>query len=229
MSRASEIGVVRGGLEQLPAVAAGLVRFRAVDNVALGFVAELDGPVTPDGWGTWSQIERPKKLPLTDFAGVDPLTLEIPILLDRWPEQRSVEPEIKVLESILGRHGAARPSVVIVEGPGIPFGYDRDQSLRFVLGPPSWGDDTRTIGVAGERAYVQLTLTATQYTEIAKDAAGKSRAFFKVTRADPNKLRGIAKKHRISVTKIKSLNKGRKGIPADPDKTIKPGVKVRVS
>lgn len=229
MSRESEIGLCAGGLAPLPAVAPGLVRLRAVDNPALGVVAELDGPVTPGGYGQWGQIERPRKLPLTTYTGLAPLVLPIPILLDRWQSSRSVEPEIKAIETMLGRHGVDRPSPVTVEGPGIPFSFERDESLRFVLTEPSWGDDVRTTGLAGERAFVQLTITAMQYTPLSEDDDGKARKYFKVTKANPNKLRGIAKKHKITVKKIKQLNKDRKGIPGDPDKVIKPGVMVRVS
>lgn len=231
MSRAADIGVVAGGLMRLPVPAPGLVRIRAVDNPALGVVAELDGPVQPEGYGTWGQVDRPKKLPLTEYTGLDPLSLPIPLLLDRWSERASVEPEIKAIETMLGRHGAEQPSVVTIEGPGIPFGFERDQSLRFVLGGLSWGDDIRTVGSGGDRSYVQLTLTATQFTaaDVVVTRDSKVRKFYKVTSSRPYTLRSIGKKFGQSPAQMKALNRKRKGIPADSDLRIKAGVKVRVN
>jgi hypothetical protein len=232
MSRASEIGVVAGGLEPLGAVAPGLVRIRAVDNAGLGLVAELEDRPVPSGYGVWSQIERPKKLPITDYAGLEPLAIPIPMLLDRWPEQRSVEPEIKMLETIAGRHGAERASVVTIEGPGIPFSFERDSSLRFVLSDLSFGEDQRTFGAAGERCFSTLSVTAVEYTApdliITKDPKAPRR-YYKVTKKPPNTIAGIAKKYRTTSKKILSLNKGVKGIPRDKNVKIKAGKKVRVS
>lgn len=230
MSRAFEIGLAPGGLDQLPPPAPGLVRIRAVDNPALGLVAELDGHVDSAGGAVWGQIERPRNLPLTDFAGTEPIVLTIPMLLDRWTEQMSVEPEIRTLEMMLGLHGAVRPAVVIIEGHGIPFAFQRDQSLRFGLSGLSWGDDRRTAGAAGERSFVQLSITATQYTapSVVTTTDPPARRYYKVTSKKPYTLRAIAKKKGITTKKILSLNKSDKKIPRDVDKRIKAGRKVRV-
>jgi len=234
MARENEIGVVPGGLEQRPVPAAGLVRLRAVGSPSLGLVAELTGPVLPSGYGDFDSTPRRGKAPIIDRARKGSLTLPLPILLDRWSTGGSVEPEIKVLERMYGRgeDSAWPPPILIVEGFGVPHSYTRNADLRWVLsGDPQWGDDIRTRGTVGLRSYVPVTVTLVQYEapDGIEDAAGNTtRRYYTVPKAGgSNTLRKLARAKNVTVTKLRTLNKGVRAVPADPDKTIKRGTKVR--
>jgi hypothetical protein len=229
-------GVIAGGIEDLPLPAPGLVRLRAVAHPGLGLVAELNGPVLPKGYGSHTVTPRKARLSITTFEGLAPLELPLPLLLDRWSEQGSVEAEITVLETLLGRRGGrdiSRPPQIIIEGFGIPHSYSRDASLRFTLtGDPAWGEDIRTRGTDGHRSYVPVTVTALQVNlpDIVQDAAGNvSRAYYTVPKTgSPRTLRGIARKYHVSDwRRVRALNRAAPGVPGDPDKAIKAGTRVR--
>lgn len=226
-------GVVEGGLRHLHPPPPGFVRFRAVRHRDMGLIAELDDRIVPvDGYGTDQITERPTRVALTSEGGASPLALRIPLLLDRWREQRSVEPEIRMLERMLGL-STDRPErpLVIVEGQGIPHGYERAAHLRWRLSEPEWGDDIRYVN-SRHRAFVTVSVLArlaiTPETLAEPDeqvtVGKKGRAFFHTT-ARVNTLKEAARYVRVPWKTLRKLNPK---LPKDPDKKLRPGTRIRI-
>lgn len=235
---AASTTIYPGGLQRVPPVKPGFVRFRAVKRPDVGLVAELDGPVvTVDGTGTDQLTERPGRVSITSEGGTPPLALRIPLLLDRWREQRSVEREIKMLERMLGVGGdqPKRPQVT-VEGPGIPHSYERNSKLRWRLSEPEWAtDDIRYVNDSA-RAYVQVSVLARAVVrpdtvpvpEERVTEGAKGRFFFRTT-SETNTLREVSKYVGVSLKELKGLNEDRKPkLPNDPDKKLPRGSRLRI-
>lgn len=85
-------------------------------TVPLSGVATLTG-----GLGGWTTVDRADDLSLTDWNGQEPLTQDVPLLLDGWDRTpRSVERQLNTIFK-LGRDfnhkDRERPPVFKVEGP----------------------------------------------------------------------------------------------------------------
>lgn len=73
------------------------------------------------GFGGWELVPRPRRQAATLWTGIEPLRMQIPIVLDGFRDNDSVEPMIAKLEA-MGRPPArgAEPPLVSVSGPAIP-------------------------------------------------------------------------------------------------------------
>jgi len=232
--RVNPIGVVRGGTGPRPLPPAGFVRFRAAHHPALGLIAELNGLVIPAGYGTHDVTDRVGRLALTEYHGRPPLTLQIPLLFDRWAERSDVEREIRMLETLAGLDAhITQPPDLIVEGHGVPHSHTRDTRLRFALdGDPVWDGDVRYCS-RDARSFVPVTVTAMQVNRPAAvqdavdDRPDRPRETFTVRRGSPlHTLRRIARHRHVEWRRLRRLNPRLGG---DPDHTLKPGTRVRVA
>lgn len=211
---------------------AGLVRFRAIYHDDLEVVAELNGQIGVAGYGTHDVIDRPGRVGLTTYHGRPPLRLTFPLLFDRWPEDGTVEEEIRTLERLHGLDPRlARPPQVVIDGIGVPHSRGRDPDGRWVLtGDPDWDDDIR-YRADGNRCYVPVTVTAQRLvrpsTLVEPDEPTHRPKFFKVPHGERLRtLRQIAKHRHAEWRKLRKLNPK---LPGDPDHKLKPGTKVRVA
>lgn len=227
-------GVVEGGLRRLHPPQPGFVRFRAPKHPKIGLVAELNGPIVPvDGFGNESIVDRPGRVGITVDTGRNPYAQRIPILLDRWQQHRSVEPEIRMLERMLGldRDLPRRP-LLVIEGQGIPHSYERAAHLRWKLTDPDWDDSDIRYVNNRDRAFVAVSVLARVHTvpeslaepEDGVNVGKRGRAFFRST-SRLNTLREISRHVRVPVKDLKKLNEK---LPKDPDKALRAGTRVRV-
>lgn len=235
-------GVVAGGLAAMPLPKVGFVRFRAVNHPRMGVVAELDGDVTSSGYGEHSVTPRPGQIGITGYDGRHPLTLRIPLLLDRWTGQGSVEAELRMIERLHGLDADLdAPPAVIVEGIGVPHSYSRSPQNRFVLTAPGgdieWGDDIRYRPSDGHRLFVPFVVTAqllvrpkalgasSDHDDTDSNTGWSVRHYYTVPKTGhPRTLRGIAKKFGKTWQQVRKLNPY---LHADPDVTLTAGIKVR--
>ncbi len=75
-----------------------------------------DGPATlTGGIGGWQTVDVVDDVDLTDWVGQGPLTQDIPIMLDGYPDE-SVERDLKNIFK-LGRDTEGRPPVFEIDGP----------------------------------------------------------------------------------------------------------------
>ncbi|MEH3055491.1 MAG: hypothetical protein PGN13_16055 [Patulibacter minatonensis] len=229
-------GIVRGGLDPRPLPAAGWVRFRAVDYVGLGFVAELDEriPMPSDGYGTHNVLDRGPREGVATFAGRAPLRMPVALLFDLEAQGKSIEPAIRVLEQLHGLDDTLpAPPRMIVEGVGVPWSYSRAAHLRWVFdGAPEWGDDVRAAADgSGDRSYLSATVTllragalTTAATSVAAAAAAARPTFTVSKNANPRTLRSIGKKYGKTWQQMLELNPT---LTRDVDRPLKNGTKVR--
>jgi hypothetical protein len=145
----------------------GYVTFLSYDP-AYTFTARLgDGsPTVTGGYGGWDITSRPRRRGLTDFVGVDPMTIEILVLFDNWVNGLSVEFDILQLERMAGwgDTGGGDPPLIGFNSNGvIPHDHHDAPSHDWVIKDVQWGDADRN--KYGNRVRQAATITVLQYVE----------------------------------------------------------------
>jgi hypothetical protein len=133
-----------------------------------------DGPaIVTEGYGGWKITSRPRDVGLTEWAGRNPMAIEIPFMLDFWMSEVSDDPGvqcenmIKNLERLCGIGGHAQPPVCIVDGGGaIPHDYSVSPTLRWVIENVSWdrGMELRS-GTSSRRMRAGGNITIRQFVQ----------------------------------------------------------------
>ena len=111
------------------------------------------------GFGGWEVVERPRRKPLTSWKSSPVVTLTLPLLLDRWKSQRSVEREIGWVQQMGTPTGAdGRPPLITldVKGDAVPY-----HGKTYVVSDISWGD--ALMNGDGDRCRQFFTLTLIEY------------------------------------------------------------------
>lgn len=117
-----------------------------------------EAPTLTEGFGGWTTIARPRRYSITDFTGLEPLKMSLPMLLDGWASNDSQEPFIRNIER-MARIDAGRKSPSIVEVTGaVPY-----PGVSWVIESLSWGESLWSDG--GFRVRQQVTLSLMQYVE----------------------------------------------------------------
>lgn len=206
------------------------VRMRAVDLPGVWLLAELgDDTIAPTGYPTRDTLARPTT---STPAGAQPLQMDIPLLFDRWTDktaggtQRSIEPELRMLDKLAGLHEGEAP-VIIVEGRSVPYSYEREPALRWALtGDRTYGDVRRKAN--GDRVYAEVTITIVQVPEVAvlPDPKNPKRRYYTVPKSGGHRtLKAIAKALKTSTKALQKLNPKLK----DPAHRLPAGTKVRIA
>jgi hypothetical protein len=105
----------------------------------------------------WTEVDRPKQVGFVAWEGSKPRTQTIPLLFDRLPSKRTVQPEIDALEAI-ARPGAGRPSPVTISGPSL-----HHTELTWVITSLEFGDDA--ISFNGQVVQRSAVLVLTEFIE----------------------------------------------------------------
>lgn len=110
------------------------------------------------GLARWDTLERPRRVSATEYVGVDPYQLVIPLLLDGMDlasdgVDRSVEPVIERFLAWTRPGPKGRPPVVRVDGPLKVPAYNP----RWIITDLEWGSCWRR----GDRARIQQEVTVT--------------------------------------------------------------------
>lgn len=88
------------------------------------------------GGGGWETVARPHQTGMTLWAGGEPYGLALPLMLDDYPEQGSVERAVRVLNRLARGDDDSEPGVVQVGG--VPLPVD-----DWVIESLDWGDPIR--------------------------------------------------------------------------------------
>lgn len=128
-----------------------------------------DGVATPSGDGGWQSTARPRRKGFVEFVGTSLIAMDVPIVLDGWSDSnrgRSVEPDLRVLESMLRKRQGAydEPPVITIEGATVPH-----RQLNWVIATLTYGDMIRRES-DGARVRQNLTLSVIEY--VAPDVLG---------------------------------------------------------
>ena len=90
------------------------------------------------GGGGWDIVNRPAQTSMTLWAGSEPYTLQLPVMLDDYPERGSVERAMRVLNRLVKGDDDSPPGVV--EIGGIPLPVD-----EWVIDGIDYGDPIRAV------------------------------------------------------------------------------------
>jgi hypothetical protein len=171
----------------------GWVRISSSDP-PLSVTARLaeDRPNVEDGYGGWDEVVRPRRAPITTWRASPGLKLTLPILLDGWASDTSVERAVAQIEQM------ARPNAsdgdpprvkIAATGSAIPY-----QGRTWVITALAWGD--ALMNPAGNRTRQQVTLSLLEYVHdvyLAERSAANRRR--KKAAAPKTKAGAKAKRH----------------------------------
>jgi hypothetical protein len=118
-----------------------------------------DRPDITSGFGGWNEVARPRRSTITSWVGTPPLKLTLPILLDAWASQASIERHIAQLEH-LGRPSSSDgdpPQIKLAaSGGAVPY-----QDRTWVIESMSFSD--ALMNTSGNRVRQAMTLALVEY------------------------------------------------------------------
>lgn len=188
-----------------------------------------NAPRISGGYGGWQEVERPKKMPLTEWQGSPPYRMEVDLLIDGWAAGTSVEAGVAILER-MGRDpgGDAPPPFLRIR---LPSGSPRSPKIAWVIENLEWGDSLRLRN--GKRTRQAVTVTLLQFVDDEQLSPAKRRKKKKGKKSHPktytvaNKttsLMDIAKKFRVKWQTLKKANPSVR----DPRRNLARGKRIRI-
>ncbi len=141
----------------------------------IGMLAQA-APVPTDGYGGWTTIARPRRKGLTQWAGINPLAVDVTLILgitpagDAWITGRDVGPDRATLEKMAQPPGiGGEPPLVRVIG-AIPH-----SNLNWVISGFTW--DANPLGARdGTLLRHQVTVHLLEYVRDDKQNAANAAA-----------------------------------------------------
>lgn len=113
-----------------------------------------DGEITySGGYGGWEEIERPKRSPIINWKGAPARRLQLPLLLEGFADDSSVEGDILTLSILATANGLTEPPKVSVEGTGIPG----SGIVEWVIDDLQW--KAKALNDDGYRTRIEIDLT----------------------------------------------------------------------
>src|SRR5215831_13826354 len=110
--------------------------FTADNGLSVTVLRGNDPPQITDGYGGWTVVDRPRRVGYAYWAGINPIKLKLPCLIDDWQGHHSIEDDIGAL---------ARMAQPPVGGGSDPPTLDVDGALprrdidRWVIESLEWG------------------------------------------------------------------------------------------
>jgi hypothetical protein len=113
----------------------------------------VDLPTVTGGYGGWQMVARPRRQALTAWMGHEPFSMDLPLLLDGFVNNFSVEARCSALERMARppKEGDEPPLVKVI-GP-VPHA-----DLTWVINSIRWGDALRSSTGPRVRQFVTLSL-----------------------------------------------------------------------
>lgn len=179
----------------------GFVTFQSNDGKYFMECLLGDGAATPTGgYGGWESKARARRRSFTIWSGVDPLSIDIPILIDYFAENDGVqcEKDIRQLEKMAGleEHMGEPPLITFDSGGAIPHDETDTKGKRdYVIDDIQWGDVERNEW--GNRTRQAAIVKVLQFVEddALKNVSAAQRRKGKKKRAKRgDKKRGAKKK-----------------------------------
>jgi hypothetical protein len=134
-----------------------------------------DGPAQiTDGYGGWEAQDLPGRRARAVWQGVGVPTMALPLLLDGYSTNTSVEPDCEILEAMAGLEvpsgdnglryspappGTPRPPQLIVYGPAVPHSTLVAPTARWVVSGLEWTDPVIRTRPNAQRVRQGVNLT----------------------------------------------------------------------
>lgn len=184
-------------------------------------------PEITDGYGGWEVITRPRRRAMTQWTGVQPLKMRLPIVLNRFKANESIEDAIQKLQQMASPGGPWDPPPVVDIDGAVPHAR-----VGWVIESLEWGATERSLRHPHPRIRQEFVVNLLQHVPLVRvDDKGPQK--------NPNAYRIYTVKRGDTLAKIAAkLLKSRKrwreiarinGI-RDPksDRQLKPGRKLKV-
>jgi hypothetical protein len=172
----------------------GWVTLTASDPPARLQVRVVDRPNVTQGYGGWSEVQRPRRSTLTVWQAQPALRMDLPLLFDAYARGGSVERDLALLERLAGPSASDRqPPRVRLAATGL---FVPHQDRVWVIDNLAWGDAAMT--AHGNRTRQQVIVSLLEYVEdvrVAEDSAA-NRARFQA--AAPKTKQGAAVKRVVA-------------------------------
>jgi hypothetical protein len=150
-----------------------LVKFSADGIGSVTVLYDEAPPQVTGGYGGWDVVARPHRKALTQYVGVDPIGMSIPILFDGFADGNGQEIEISRLSRMALPHGDDEPPIVEVEGRGFPQPGPR----RWVIAGLDWGQNViRGVNDSGTLVRLRQDCVVNLLEYVAEDRTAFSRA-----------------------------------------------------
>lgn len=148
------------------APALGFINFESTDNFYQVTVRLGDGNAkitnTSTGWGV---TDRPRRRGITEWNGSDPLTIDIPILIDHFISGDGItcEADCQNLELMAGQYGdGGEPQLINFNAHGaVPHDFHNEQTTDWIISQIAWGD--ASLNSAGNRIRQAAVVTVMEY------------------------------------------------------------------
>lgn len=165
--------------------------FRSSNGLTVVCLRGANPPAITGGSGGWEVVPRPRRVALTIWRGRDPYTMDVPVLLDGWLAERSVEQDIARLNQMFMGTDLKSPPTIQIEG-AVPV-----KGIKWV-GTIEWGTNViweETPRGAGFRYRQDAVLHLVQYNPEKRVAIRKDaqRGPVTYTVKSGDTLRSIAK------------------------------------
>jgi hypothetical protein len=135
-----------------------------------------DVPRITGGYGGWRQLDKPRKRGTLEYEGIEPLEMQLELILDAWGEESrvtNVDTDLVELEAMTVPVDLNQPPpTVFVDGKAIP----RDKSTPWVITAITWGTTIRNTEGETKRQTFQMTLVQADAIEHARTAPKPTRA-----------------------------------------------------
>jgi hypothetical protein len=118
-------------------------------------------PDVTSGFGGWDAVERPRRPPLTTWKAPPGLRMTLPLMLDEWVDELSIEWQVEQLEALgqpTGSDGEPPQVTVTATGGAVPY-----QDRTWVVDNITFGD--ALMNDDGDRVRQQVTLELLEYVE----------------------------------------------------------------
>lgn len=184
----------------------GFIRIRSTDpDITVTVRLGEGGADLTGGFGGWAEVQRPRRIAFTEWQGLSPYRMSVPVLFDGFADGMSVEEDIRKLErmAIPARKGFPPPTLRI-------DGAVPKTDLTWVVESLDFGDSIRDQNGKGflDRVRQAITINLLHYESPEGSIIVKGAASIRQERGKKRSSRPYTVKRDDSLTRIAARKLG---------------------